>query len=79
MRIPSPRTRLARLGFREPSRAEACIDELPEALHGLVEECAQSADPDTALQMLVRLVRADVDLGDALDDPAARRAPGHGG
>lgn len=72
MRIPSPRTRLARLGFREPSRAEACIDELPEALHGLVEECAQSADPDTALQMLVRLVRADVDLGDALDDPAAR-------
>lgn len=72
MRIPSPRTRLARLGFREPSRAEACIAELPEALHGLVEECAHSADPDTALQMLVRLVRADVDLGDALDDPAAR-------
>ena len=72
MRIPSPRTRLARLGFREPSRAEACLAELPEAMHGLVAECAHSADPDTALQMLVRLVRADVDLGDVLDDPAVR-------
>lgn len=72
MRIPSPRTRLARLGFREPSRAEACLAELPDALHGLVEECARSADPDTALQMLVRLARAEVDFGDTLDDADAR-------
>ena len=72
MRVPSPRVRLAQLGFREPSRAEACLAELPEALHGLVDECARSADPDTALQMLVRLERAGIDLGDVLDDPEAR-------
>ncbi|SFS19012.1 glutamate-ammonia-ligase adenylyltransferase [Agrococcus baldri] len=77
MRIPSPRTRLARLGYREPGAAEACRQELPEALRGLVDECARTADPDTALQMLVRLVRAhgestQVDLTDALGDDAAR-------
>ena len=72
MRIPSPRTRLARLGYREPAAAEACLQELPESLRGLVDECARTADPDTALQMLVRLLRAEVDLTDALGDDAAR-------
>ncbi|WP_405218458.1 bifunctional [glutamine synthetase] adenylyltransferase/[glutamine synthetase]-adenylyl-L-tyrosine phosphorylase [Agrococcus sp. Ld7] len=69
MRIPSPRSRLARLGYREPSRAEACVHELPEALHDLVEACARTADPDQALQMVVRFVRAGIDLTAALDDP----------
>ncbi|GEK81485.1 bifunctional [glutamine synthetase] adenylyltransferase/[glutamine synthetase]-adenylyl-L-tyrosine phosphorylase [Agrococcus baldri] len=72
MRIPSPRTRLARLGYREPGAAEACAQELPEAMRGLVDECARTADPDTALQQLVRLLRAEVDLKDALRDDAAR-------
>ncbi|MCH1882996.1 bifunctional [glutamine synthetase] adenylyltransferase/[glutamine synthetase]-adenylyl-L-tyrosine phosphorylase [Agrococcus sp. ARC_14] len=72
MRTPSPRSRLARLGYREPSRAEACLAELPEALHGLVEECAQTADPDAALQMLVRFSRAEIDLSDALADDEGR-------
>ncbi|MFP5251311.1 MAG: bifunctional [glutamine synthetase] adenylyltransferase/[glutamine synthetase]-adenylyl-L-tyrosine phosphorylase [Actinomycetes bacterium] len=72
MRVPSPRTRLAQLGFREPSRAEACLDELPEGLRGLVDECSRAADPDTALQMLVRLVRAGIDLSGATGDEASR-------
>ena len=77
MRIPSPRARLARLGFREASRVEAWLEELPDALHGvsrdaLVEEASSAADPDTAVEMLVRLVRAELDLGEALADPGAR-------
>ncbi|WP_413319739.1 bifunctional [glutamine synthetase] adenylyltransferase/[glutamine synthetase]-adenylyl-L-tyrosine phosphorylase [Agrococcus sp. 1P02AA] len=72
MRIPSPRTRLARLGYREPDRAEMLLQELPEELHGAVEECAQTADPDAALQMLVRFVRAEVDLSGAVGDDAGR-------
>ena len=57
MRVPSARTRLARLGYREPEQAEACLTELADAWHGLAEDAARTADPDTALQMLVRLVR----------------------
>ncbi len=77
MRIPSPRTRLAQLGYREPSRAEADLAELPEPLRGLVEDCARTADPDTALRMLVRLQRAHGDtaareVADALSDEDAR-------
>ncbi|WP_306231342.1 bifunctional [glutamine synthetase] adenylyltransferase/[glutamine synthetase]-adenylyl-L-tyrosine phosphorylase [Agrococcus beijingensis] len=77
MRIPSPRTRLAQLGFREPSRAEACLVELPDALHGieqhvLLATVSSAADPDTALQTLVRLVRAGIDLADVLTDEDAR-------
>ncbi|WP_347757224.1 bifunctional [glutamine synthetase] adenylyltransferase/[glutamine synthetase]-adenylyl-L-tyrosine phosphorylase [Agrococcus sp. ProA11] len=68
MRIPSPRSRLARLGYREPSLAEAYVQELPEELHSLVAACARSADPDQALQMVVRFVRGGIDLTDALDD-----------
>ena len=72
MRVPSARTRLARLGYREPEQAEACLAELADAWHGLAEDAARTADPDTALQMLVRLVRAGVDLTDAMGEPEAR-------
>lgn len=71
MRIPSRRARLARLGFREPSRAEALLAEVPEALQPLLEHAREAADPDTALQMLVRLVRAEADLAPALGDERA--------
>ncbi|MCR8671115.1 bifunctional [glutamine synthetase] adenylyltransferase/[glutamine synthetase]-adenylyl-L-tyrosine phosphorylase [Agrococcus sp. HG114] len=77
MRIPSPRARLAQLGFREPSRAEASLAELPDALGGvartaLVEAASRAADPNTALEMVVRLSRAGVDLADALADDEGR-------
>lgn len=71
MRVPSPRARLAQLGFREPSQAEALVAELPEPLHTLLQRAPESADPDTALQMLVRLVRAGIDVSEAVADEAA--------
>lgn len=79
MRIPSPRARLAQLGFREPSRAAACLEELPDAWRGtgrtaLVEAAARAADPDTALESAVRLERAGVSLDEALADAGSRES-----
>lgn len=53
------------------------MQELPEELQPLIEACAQTADPDTALQLLVRLLRTwqgddATALRDALGDDEAR-------
>ena len=72
---------LARSGFVDPERAQINLDELVElplfgsdAVAAIVEEFGASADPDTALQQFVRLIKVcDAVQGAALASDEAFR------
>ena len=72
---------LARSGFVDPERAQINLDELVElpffgsdAVTAIVEEFGASADPDTALQQFVRLIKVcDAVQGAALASDEAFR------
>ncbi len=69
-RTPSPAARLARLGFSDPSRAQATLDAIGvrDYEDSLVLAIREAAEPDLALDALARL------LGAAPDRDALRRA-----